>query len=446
MKTNKFAILWVLLTGSLAAFASQPIHEYNEGSFWQSEAAVAKSTKSDQELGLMVLYTQGALEHGGAGNLSSYIDTQVKTLQDAFASAGSANTVKLVHTERWSDSFGAIDDKLNTEALGRVISDGVFSPRNIILEGVWPAKMQSVGADYLVVIKTSGEGDSCGLSYVSTKASTLEATETNPFAHVQNVDNCANQTLAHELGHVFGGNHVKGEASISDYAYSDSCGGKGTIMNIENVGNRHSMYSTPGTTIDGDACGSEADANMAKVILDYESYAVGKSAAVASDEASVVGFAETSFSVDESSGVTTLQVTRSNPSSSAVVYVGVSNGSASDADYSLSATTLDFAEGVDSLSFDVTIVDDSAQESDETFDVRLSTLAVNARIDDSSGAASFTIKSNDSSAGGGNTGGGNTGGGNTGGGSSDSSGGGSTTLLLILLLSGLVLFRRRITD
>ena len=76
---------------------------------------------------------------------------------------------------------------------------------------------------------------------------------------------------------------------------------------------------------------------------------------------------DSAVSVDEYAGLQTVSVTLSAPSSNAVtVYVSVTGGTASGADYALSTNALTFAPGETNATFTFSVADDDAAESAET--------------------------------------------------------------------------------
>lgn len=86
-----------------------------------------------------------------------------------------------------------------------------------------------------------------------------------------------------------------------------------------------------------------------------------------------IGFAETDVYVDESAGTLTLTVTRvggtDNPV--AIDYSAIGGSAEGDVDFVINAGTLNFADGQDSASIVIDILDDSIDESAEVFSVVL---------------------------------------------------------------------------
>jgi len=93
-------------------------------------------------------------------------------------------------------------------------------------------------------------------------------------------------------------------------------------------------------------------------------------------------FSATGFSVAESGATVSVTVTRTDGSAGAVtVDYASSDGSATaGSDYIATAGTLDFADGVNSQSFNVPILDDTLFEGDETFNLNLSNVTGGANL------------------------------------------------------------------
>ena len=93
-------------------------------------------------------------------------------------------------------------------------------------------------------------------------------------------------------------------------------------------------------------------------------------------------FSATAFSVAENAASVSITVTRTDGSAGAVtVDYASSDGSATaGSDYIATAGTLDFADGVNSQSFNVPILDDTLFEGDETFNLNLSNVTGGANL------------------------------------------------------------------
>jgi hypothetical protein len=117
---------------------------------------------------------------------------------------------------------------------------------------------------------------------------------------------------------------------------------------------------------------------------------------VISTVTSTVQFSSASVSVAEnvSGGQVTIQVTRSDTTGTASVNYATSNGTATaGSDYTAASGTLNFAAGVATASFQVTITDDTAVESSETINLALSS-PVNLTLG-TQNTATVTITDND---------------------------------------------------
>ncbi len=117
----------------------------------------------------------------------------------------------------------------------------------------------------------------------------------------------------------------------------------------------------------------------------------------AGDSAGLFLFDAASYSVAEDGGFVTITVSRvAGSAGAATVDYATADGTATTAglDYSAASGTLSFADGETSQSFDVTILDDSVYEGDETFDVALSNPTGGAGLD-TPALATVTITDND---------------------------------------------------
>jgi len=111
-----------------------------------------------------------------------------------------------------------------------------------------------------------------------------------------------------------------------------------------------------------------------------------------------IQFSSATFSVNENAGTATITVTRGGSSSGAVsANYSVANGTATAGqDYVATSGTISFAAGETSKTFNVSIVDDSALEGNETINLSLSNPAGGATLG-SPNTAVLTIIDNESS-------------------------------------------------
>lgn len=116
---------------------------------------------------------------------------------------------------------------------------------------------------------------------------------------------------------------------------------------------------------------------------------------ITNDDSGTLTISQSGTTISEGGGSKTYTVTLSPAPTSAVsVIVSTSNGSATGGgvDFSSTSQTLNFAIGVTTKTYTVSIVDDAIQENDETFTVNLSS-PVNATI--GTGSVMTTITDND---------------------------------------------------
>jgi hypothetical protein len=107
-------------------------------------------------------------------------------------------------------------------------------------------------------------------------------------------------------------------------------------------------------------------------------------------------FSAAGFSVAEGGASVPISVTRTGGSAGAVSvdYASADGSATAGSDYTATAGTLSFADGVSSQSFNVPILDDSLFEGDETFNLRLSNVIGGASLGTPT-TASVTITEND---------------------------------------------------
>ena len=110
-----------------------------------------------------------------------------------------------------------------------------------------------------------------------------------------------------------------------------------------------------------------------------------------------VQFSSATYSVNEGGGTATITVTRSSGIGSGTVSYSTSNGTATaGSDYQSASGVLIFPENVTSRTFDVTILDDSAFEGNETINLVLSAPSLSLTLGNPS-SATLTITDNDTS-------------------------------------------------
>jgi hypothetical protein len=106
-------------------------------------------------------------------------------------------------------------------------------------------------------------------------------------------------------------------------------------------------------------------------------------------------FSSASYSANETAGVATITVNRSNSFGTASVAYATSNGSAqSPSDYTAQSGTLSLANGQSSATFDVAVADDASSEKDETVNLSLSAPSGGAASLGSPASAVLTIQNN----------------------------------------------------
>lgn len=178
--------------------------------------------------------------------------------------------------------------------------------------------------------------------------------------------------VAHELGHNFGMNHEEEKANVGpDYARAWKCGGKNTIMySASSPESTVRHFSDPSLMNGNENCGDESIAYNAKVLTDnYMTIAQRRSGLVADG---VVNFVSSSFSGNESEGIT-LHLERSGDASeSASVKVFAENGSAVwGEDFSNAFVLAEFPEGSSKASVVFPVINDGGTEGVEEFKVHL---------------------------------------------------------------------------
>jgi hypothetical protein len=353
---------------------------------------------------LLVVYTPAArAARGGTDAIESLIDLGVSETNQAYASSGAIQRLRLVHKSEAAYTEAA-DMGLDLSRLQNT-SDGHLD--------VVHSLRDAHGAD-LVHLIVHGDLDACGIAYLMTSVSTAFA----PFAFGVTDDRCVspNYSFPHELGHNMGLHHDiymtgPGETGAFPYsrgyvnqaafapgapiskrwrdimAYNNQCAASGFDCS------RLLAFSSPVNTHTGDPMGnaSTADAvrslNETRVTVSNFRTAIPLSNFSVSDASVIEGHSGTT------NARFTISLSPAAASTTSVSYAtGDGTATSSSSDYTAAAGTATLPAGGTSATIDIAVNGDLQFELPETFALVLSNPS-GATIADGAGAA--TIKNDD---------------------------------------------------
>ena len=374
----------------------------------KADAAPVAAADDGSTIDVMVLYSPATrAAAGGTAAILNQIDLAVATTNQAYANGALVQRVRLVHAEEipyTEPSTPALDATLND------VTDGVAPFQNVA------ALRDQYGAD-LVAMWVENGGPWCGIGWLMDTVSTSFA----PLGYHVGVRDCEvnYDTMAHEMGHNMGlehdlyvspaATHPTAQPYAHGYvnttarfrtimAYQDACSAVGVSCG------RINQFSSPNYQLNGYPIGNASTADAGRMLNLTRTTVANFKAATAGGgtTAPTVSFAAAAYTVGEAAGSVTVTVTRTgNLAASSTVSWATTNGTAlAGQDFGTAGSgsqrtgTLTFAANEASKTISIPILQDTAIEANETFNVTLSNPS-NATLG-SSQVATVTIASDDS--------------------------------------------------
>lgn len=315
---------------------------------------------------VMVIYTTAAKTGaGGQAAIEAQIDLAIAEANACYSNSAVSLQLNLVYRGEvtYTESGSASTD------LGRVQS-GAGQLSSI------PTLRDTYGAD-VVTLVTESMATYAGLGYVMAPVSSGFA----PYAYnvIKREYFTGSYVFPHEVGHNMGCMHDRENASgqgAFDYSYGYRFDVSGTTYRTVMAyapGTRIPYFSNPAVNYSGVATGVAAGAtNSANNALTL-SNSVPTVASFRSSNASF-NFDDTAISANENDGTVTLTVVRtgSTTTNSTVAWATSAVSATAGSDYTTGSGTLTFATNETSKTITVTLLNDSAVETNETFKVTLS--------------------------------------------------------------------------
>jgi hypothetical protein len=314
-----------------------------------------------------VLYTTAAMNGaGGLSGIQSQIDLAVDEANTCFSNSGINVTLNLVY--RGEVTYSETSNP-NTD-LGRL-----QNPTDGQLDTAQSIRTQ-YGAD-LVCLVVEGMNTYAGLGYVMSPVASSFASYGYSVVKRQYLTGV--YTFPHELGHNFGCNHDRQNASGSgafSYSYGyrfDAAGTTYRTVMAYAPGTRIPYFSNPNVSYLGVATGvahgqaTEAD-NVGTI------NASADTVAAFSGPSTIIDFSTNAVTVAENVGSITLSLDRTGvvTNTSTVKVTTVAGTAKAGTDYTAVTQTVTFASGETNKTVSVSIVNDTAVEGTETFTVSLS--------------------------------------------------------------------------
>lgn len=376
---------------------------------------------------VLVLTAPELLQALGIAALDAKIADMIDYTNSAFANSGVPLTMR-------STFIGPYDTPLVGRTVGSV--HGELSVRGPEFRD---GHMTDYGADMLILLKEPFDGDSlCGIATLGTPDSLQDPATVPLFVAAigdgPNQVSCGdNGIFAHEVGHVLGAGHQRGNGTGAfEFSHAFVCGDQGTATH---TAFGHQFYSTPMVqTFSGEPCGvdqaetdNSADNGATIDILRTPMAALRPTMPVLGN----VNFELERISVAEGSGQLALSIRRDGDlNGNAEVQFVVVPVTADGTDISLSEGSVFFGVGTAVATINLSIFNDNRSEPDETVQVLLRN-PLSLELNQFRKSVTVTIVDDDNSAGG------NSGGGGGGSGSFE------LAALLVLLFSSTLAARTR---
>ncbi|NQZ12573.1 MAG: hypothetical protein HRT35_35920, partial [Algicola sp.] len=201
--------------------------------------------KAVETVDIGVFYTTAALKHNSKGELHALMVRRLAVANEALRASGIDLQRRIAFFEPsplWHDKHASMRRYLYQLRRSSAID----------------AVIDRFGVDYVTVLSAVQRRGLCGYSQVGGVVSVIRVS-------VRCNRGYKDYLFAHEWGHNDGASHEDGESVEKPYGVGYVCGDMGTIMSSKS-GKRHTFYSSPNIKINGEACGLQGKADVARFI------------------------------------------------------------------------------------------------------------------------------------------------------------------------------------
>ena len=349
----------------------------------------ANVSSAPVNIDFLFMYTEGAKSYLGGQlyDVDKYAADQVNYLNMVFSNSALDVAARIVGVEEWIFDFDPDNMRAN-DVQGRFVPLTVTVPSTYKLDGLWPTGLMSTfGADVIIVVKSLTDNDAvCGIARVPDEEQLINSAHNQQIAVLNVGVGCDRDSLhAHELGHLLGSVHEDFNVSNDDYpdARAYECGDNKTIMHSDPTG-RVPYYSNPDLILDGLACGDIDTSNNTRVFGITSSLVGSKT-----DEMVISGTVSLAVSVDRGNEGESLVLTVTREGDTQVATtaeIGIKHTSASVSDYSITSQNVIFDSGVETVTLEISLLEDNTNETEESLQLYLRNLVglekgVNSELD-----------------------------------------------------------------
>jgi hypothetical protein len=319
------------------------------------------------QIDVLVVYTAAArVGAGGTSAIENLIDLAIAESNETYLNSGIDAVLRLVHRAEitYTESGSASTDLTRLQSTSDGQLDTVHTLRT------------TYGADVSLLI-TETMATYAGLAYVMSPVST--GFSTYAFGVIKRANLTGSYVVPHEIGHIMGCQHDRQNASSSgayDYSYGhrfDVASDTYRTVMAYAPGTRIPYFSSPLVNYSGTPTGIASGAtNSADNALSINNTAA--TVAAFSSESTFLQFSIASTNLTESATTLTFTVTRTGATNgtSTVTYNTSATSASPGTDYTAATGTLTFAPGDTTKTVNISVLNDSVVESNESFKFILS--------------------------------------------------------------------------